>query len=343
MARSNAMLLLLVSLLALSQCSVFAEFIGGGSSAAPLENQVINSINARYKAGIAAYKNTNSKDGRLGAKSGKYQVGVSITPLTAAERSGFNHFTIPQALVTVSFVSNKAGLRLSAAQIVAIYNGKILKWEQVPGSGLRGTIIPVVRKDAAGTTDLITRYLLAAKVGWAYKNTGEGPFTFGNPNVKYGQGNAGQATIIKANALAFGYAQSGIGVKQFRLQEIAITNAAGKYVKISAGADYLAAVPRSPPAPASPVWAGTSLIYVRGPATFPVVSFVYTFYRPSYVSDGKTGGLVVAFGLYTQTPAAQKFSSAFFFYQIPTKYLVANRAALKSIKLAAGVKLPFNP
>jgi ABC-type phosphate transport system substrate-binding protein len=316
-----------------------AALIGGSSAAAPLESLLITGANGRH-AGIPPYASTNSLEGRLGLKSGVYQIGVSTVPFTLPELQGFTPYTIPHAIATYSFVTNKAGLRLTQKQLAAIYLGRITNWRQISGSGLSGPITPVARSDASGVTQIVWDYLFVSHSGWPYSLVGEGPFKYAR-NVLLVKGSNAQLQAVVKNRLAIGYGQTGIALA-LGLKEVAIPNRAGIFLTAasSRAGSIIGAIPRVLP-PRNKPWTGISLIYNEGVDTYPIVSFIYHLFKSNYVAQGKIGGVVAAFGLYAQSNLAQADGGRVSFIPVPATIREVNRVYLRKLILARGVTYPF--
>lgn len=89
--------------------------------------------------------------------------------------------------------------------------------------------------------------------------------------------------------------QTGIG-KGGGLNELKVQNKAGNYVASTIGSgSFIQALPRVTP-PSSASWHGVSLVYQIGVETYPIVSFLYTFYHVKYSAQTP---LVKAFGRFT--------------------------------------------
>ena len=89
--------------------------------------------------------------------------------------------------------------------------------------------------------------------------------------------------------------QTGIG-KGGGLNELKVQNKAGNYVASTIGSgSFVQALPRVTPPPTAS-WHGVSLVYQIGVETYPIVSFLYTFYHVKYSSQTV---LVKAFAKFT--------------------------------------------
>lgn len=305
-----------------------AQQFGGATSVADL----IRSMMSASGVGLPAYQSTGSGAGINGFISGQLAVGLSDNPLAPAQYSkakanGITPGTFPITLATYSVMNKKGGFSLKACDLAKIYTGKITSWSQVSGSGLSGTIVPLMRNSGSGTTEVFTDYLRkACPAQWPNSLVGTGPFQTGNPNLKLVAGSDGMGSTLAADDSAIGYAQTNFGLVKYKVKEVGVQNKAGKLVTAAASDPYLS-VPRSPPSTFKS-WSGVSLIYKAGAKTFPMVSFVYLLARKSYkgVSGGKK---VVSFLKYAMSFKGQSLASTAYFSRLPSKVIATNNNGIK--------------
>lgn len=330
-----ALRLLVVALALLLPYSQAQNLIGGSSTIADYTKALITSFNKNPGPSFpGTYESTNSQLGINKFKSGQFLVGVSIRPFDAADEAGAAaKLTIPFAILTVSPFSSQAtaaNFALSPSQVANILLGKTTSWSQLPGSGLKGPITFVGRSDEAAVTSLVLDYLRAALgASWPAKFTGEGPFKFGAPKAIYVKGAAAVGSTIKSTPGSFGFQQSGIGFNVYGLKEILLKNRAGKPVGLykAPKADVYAAIPVSPPSFKGP-WT-QKYVWKAGPQTYPIVTFAYAFFKPSYSST--YGSVVKSFGVYILRPGQNIANSFNFFNLSQAKYLTPATSAIKSI------------
>lgn len=320
-----AALLALVTLASLAAFSSAAVF-GGATSVSSLEPVVIGAYSGRRFVG--AYSAVGSGAGIAGFSASKIAIAASDDPMTVAQdRGSLSKFTFPQVLTTYSFINGRSSrIRLSPAQIWGIYNGRISTWNQIRGSGLTGAIIPVVRAEASGTTELVTKWLQRNRAGIPSSQVNLGPWSPGSRRLVRQKGSAALAAYVKAHPTAIGYVQTGIGTK-YKNYEIAIRNPAGAYVKAT-GSNVVQVVPRSLPSPAA-TWSGVTLLNSPGKATYPIASFVYLFVRRTY---GRSSPPVKAFLTYLLSNAAQNIGPRYFFTPLPTAVRNVGLTAIRAIK-----------
>ena len=149
------------------------------------------------------------------------------------------YFPILLGAVTVSYnVPGVDKLQLSPETIAKIFSRDIKKWNDPavaadnPGAKLPDADIVVARRaDGSGTTDIFTKFLDGAANGvWKLKSgsTVEWP-----ADTQAGQGNGGDAQIVKTTKGAIGYIDLS-DAKGAKLQYATVKNAAGKYIEPNA-------------------------------------------------------------------------------------------------------------
>lgn len=320
----------LLALLVASSAVVSATVFGGTASVANLELQLVINYGARG-AEIGGYKSVESEAGQIGFINKHYAIVASDEPLSIArDRQAGKKYTLPQVFSGYSFVvQGSDSVRLTARQIYLIYVGRIKSWSQVPGSGFEGAILPIARGEPGGssTTEVITKWLQKNKAGIPTYEVGLGPWKTGNGNIRYYLGTNGVCTAVNLFGGSIGYAQTGIAVQVYGLQEVAVLNPARVYVKASTS-DINQVLPRGLP-PSAGVWSGVSLLNARGQRSYPIASFVYLFVRQHYGPKG--AAIVKPFLSFLFSTTAQKTVPGFYFAPLPTKILVKNIAAIKRI------------
>jgi phosphate transport system substrate-binding protein len=124
-------------------------------------------------------------------------------------------------------------LKLTGELVADIYAGKITKWSDPKiaalNQGLKlpdGTITPVYRSDASGTTNIFTTYLSQVSEPWK-KEFGANT-TVSWPAGQGGKGNEGVTATVKQVPNAIGYVEFAYA-KQNKLSHTLIQNKAGKF------------------------------------------------------------------------------------------------------------------
>lgn len=162
------------------------------------------------------------------------------------------YFPILLGPITVSYnLDGVDKLQLSPETIAKIFQRDIKKWDDAaiaadnPGVKLPATDIVVAhRSDGSGTTDNFTKYL-DQTVGAAAATPGPWKLKSGSTvewaaDTQAGQGNAGVAQLVKANAGAIGYVDLS-DAKASGLRYAAVKNQAGKFVEPTAASSSAAA------------------------------------------------------------------------------------------------------
>jgi phosphate transport system substrate-binding protein len=203
------------------------------------------------QAAIQAFKSTQpnltvnygsggSGKGRTDLASGVVNFAGSDSPIPATQTSLFAGKTVlyfPVVIGPISLAYNLSGvtsLKLNAAVIAGIFQGKITSWNNSaikainPGVTLPSTPITVaVRSDSSGTTQNFTLFLKDADPsGWALGSSS----TIKWPSsARAGNGNAGVAQIVKSTPGAIGYVDYA-DAKATGLTGASVENKAGDYV-----------------------------------------------------------------------------------------------------------------
>ena len=311
-----------------------------------------NLINARPNLLPGGYNSVGSGAGIAGflgqapvpGQNTPYAAATSDDPMTVqqdsqATSSYGGKLTFPIALTTYSFFTRKAQfIKISGRTLADIYTGRLTQWSGVQG-GLSGTIKPFCRNSGSGTTQVITKYLNfydnSIPVTPAVLTT-VAPFS-NNPNLKsppasnYPSGSLGMAQAVIDDSNAIAYLQTGIGANA-QIAEIYVGNPAGSFLAMTSGkADAVAAIPRQLPLPTSS-WNGIYLTNANGKATYPIVSFEYTFLRQKYngAFDGSIPNLKQFFK-FVLSNDGQSLGQQSYFLQVPSSVSSAAKDAIRDI------------
>lgn len=322
----------------------------GGTTVERVMQLLVTYLNPRYNI-LLIYSAIGSGLGRYQLIHNIAQFIESDVPLSVAEESQLRRdvvFHLPLALQTISvFVyipSTYNTLYLNAHVLAQIFQGTIKTWDHPEIRGLnphfsvhRGQRIFVVhRKDSSGTTQLFTRWLQVTEPKlWKLGSAG----TVAWPsNFISAVGSDGVAAAMRSNPYSIGYIGSSVG-RYLGLNEAHINNRAGSFLS-SAQADAYAAVPRTLPR-ANQAWSGVTLINAAGRLTWPISSFAYLLARQNNVRVGARGGVLKSFLRYCMSASGQRLAAANDFVELPSKVVLQNRAAIATLILARGVKVPF--
>ena len=234
----------------------------------------------------------------------KVQQGVVQIPMTAGA-------------IAVAYQHKGCELKLSQAQLVGIFQGKISNYSQL-GCAPK-PIKVVVRADGSGTTANFTAHLAAIDPTWK-QQVGSGK------SVKWpvgtgAKGNEGVAAQLNQVDGGLGYVEAAF--VRDPLQAAALTNAAGQLVTLSAESEQAAL---------ASIDLGPDLIggNPNPPAGYPIVTF-------SWILLYKTGNgprheaLNKAFS-YTLSEPAQAMAGGLGFIGLPRPVLEKGQAALATIQ-----------
>lgn len=226
---------------------------------------------------------------------------------------------IPMVGGAVAVVYNKkCDLKLSQAQLVNVFLGKIKNWSALGCPA--GPVKVVYRSDSSGTTSSFTTSLLAFNGAW--KKVGAGKSVKWPVGVGK-DGSSGVASFVKSNDGTISYVSYG-KAKSEGLKFAALKNKAGKMVK-----------PTS-----STMVAGLSKIKLdgqnrgtdpnpAGPNSYPIVS--YTWVLAYKVKNQKLGAVKSTLS-YMLSPKAQRMADGAGFVKLPEKVRKVSLKAVQSLK-----------
>ena len=226
---------------------------------------------------------------------------------------------IPMTAGAIAVAYNNPGcdLKLSQAQLVGIFQGKITNYSQLGCSAK--PIKVIVRADGSGTTANFTGHLAAIDANWKQQIGAAKSVKW--PVGTAAKGNEGVAGQLNQVDGGLGYVEAAF-VKT-PLQAAALTNAAGTVVKPT---------PESEQEALASVDLGPDLIgsNPNPPAGYPIVTF-------SWILLYKTGNgprhdtIKKVFG-YTLSDAAQSMAGSLGFISLPPDVLDKGKAALASVQ-----------
>lgn len=234
----------------------------------------------------------------------KLPQGVVQIPLTAGA-------------IAVAYNHKGCDLKLSQAQLVAVFSGKITDFSQL---GCNAKPIRVVhRSDGSGTTANFTAHLAAISSEW--KTTVGSAKTVKWPIGIGAKGNEGVAAQLRQVEGSIGYVEEAY-VKD-PLQSAALTNASGQMVKLSpaAGQEALAAIDLGPSL------TGSNPNPAKG---YPVVTFSWVLLYK--VGNGAKHDALNKVFTYTLSDQAQAMAPQLGFISLPQDVLGKARQALAEVK-----------
>jgi phosphate transport system substrate-binding protein len=339
------LLLSVVSYLYLNQpAPTVALSASGATFPAPLLNAMITSYHQRKSNIQITYDATGSSSGIAALEAKTVDFACSDAPLSSSDRSKApNVLHIPETIGAVTVAYNLAGvssgLNLTGQVLADIFAGKITHWSDPAIQNLNTVTLPdqnitvVHRSDGSGTTYIFTSYLTKSSTTWA-NSVGSGK-TVDWPSGLGANGNSGVATVIQANPFTIGYTELAYAL-QNNMTVAAIQNPSGHWVTPSLASIQVAAQSAASsglPA-ANQDWSNVSLLDVKDPAAYPIVSFSYTMvYQelnvvPSMSIDRARA--IVDF-LWWMVHDGQELASGLSYVQLPNNVVAADEAAIRSI------------
>lgn len=202
----------------------------------------------------ATYTSTGSGTGRSEFAKGAVDWAATDGVYGSADTTPESFVTVPLLGGPVVFAYNKnsgipAGLKLNAAAVSGILLGKIKKWNAKPiaklnvGKTLPNKAIKTFYRDASGTTENLTNYLLqnVPTAGWKKSKDLTPIIKATNPTATVKATSSVLADKIQSTKYAFGYFDLSDAVTA-KVAYAALKNANGEYVlpTASAGAKFLA-------------------------------------------------------------------------------------------------------
>ena len=229
-----------------------AVVIGAGASFPGLVYTAWSAGYGSERGQSVRYTASGSGDGVAQIAARSVDFGATDSPLSPTElaRSRLVQFpTMAGAIVPVSngvVATGGAPLRLTGALLAALFAGDIVYWDDAriaaanPGLALPHLrVVRVVRADASGSTEILTRYLAQQSPGFATAvgagktvKWSAGDTAAAGTALVTARGNDGVASAVKATPGAIGYT-SYDRVLRDALAPVALKNRAGVYVRPS--------------------------------------------------------------------------------------------------------------
>lgn len=202
----------------------------------------------------ATYTSTGSGTGRSEFAKGAVDWAATDGVYGSSETAPASFMTVPLLGGPVVFAYNKssgipAGLKLDAAAVSGILKGTIAKWNDKaiaklnPGKKLPAKSIVTFYRDASGTTENLTNYLLqnVPSAGWTKSKDLTAQVKATNPTATVKATSSVLADKVQNTKYAFGYFDLSDAVTA-KVAYAALKNAAGDFVVPTAasGAKFLA-------------------------------------------------------------------------------------------------------
>lgn len=271
--------------------------VGAGSSVPlPLYRKWADQYNETNKTVQLQYLPMGNVEGIAQITRGVSDFGAGEVPLTPEERKSANLTELPVVMIGIVPIYNLPGspqLRLSGEALAEIYLGHIKHWNDPaiaklnPGTSLPNSPIKVIYRPAGkGSNYVFTEFL--SKVSPRFRDqigrSTSPKWPVGEPAER----SSDMADKIKSTPFALGYVELQYA-EDDGLQHASVLNAAGKFVKASAGSITAACT-----AVEAPAWdkLASSLTNAPGAGSYPIASFTWLYVRPSARDQRRTTALV---------------------------------------------------
>ncbi|MDB4908330.1 MAG: phosphate transporter substrate-binding protein PhoT family [Gemmatimonadetes bacterium] len=238
--------------------------------------------------------------------------------------------------VTYNVPEVRQPLRLDGATLVAIYLGKVAKWNDAriaalnPGVALPSRNILVVRRsDGSGTSYIFTDYLASVSKEWA-AGPGRGK-DVAWPVGLGAKGNEGVAGQVRQLPGSIGYVELAY-VKQNKLQYAAIRNADGEFVEPSVAGATAAAAGKTAKLSLKSDYR-ISIVNAPGKAAYPISSFTWILVYQNQ-ADGEKAKKLTDFLTWALTKG-QSYVEALDYSPLPTDMAKSVIARLASVRVLA--------
>ncbi len=219
---------------------------GAGSTfVAPLFRKWFEQYHQEHPNTAIEYKAVGSGEGTKQFLADAVDFGASDAALTdeqiASVKRGATLVPITAGIIVLAYNPEgmPANLRLSRETYVAIFLGKITRWDDPkivadnPNAKLPSREIAVVaRQDGSGTTFAFSNHLASASDDWK-NGPGVGTKVGWPQRVMLANGNEGVASQIQQSTGAIGYVEFGVA-KQSGLGMAILQNKAGNFIKPTA-------------------------------------------------------------------------------------------------------------
>lgn len=306
--------------LSLTGCGSSGSLNGAGASfPAPLYQRWFQELASR---GLRVnYQSVGSGAGVRQFISGTVDFGASDVPMKPQEIAkvprGVVQIPMTAGAIAVAYQHQGCDLKLSQAQLVGIFQGKITNYSELdcPAKPIK----VVVRADGSGTTANFTAHLAAIDPTWK-RQIGTAK-SVNWPVGTAAKGNEGVAAQLKQVDGGLGYVEAAF--VRPPLQAAALTNATGRAVKPTRASEQeaLASIDLGPDLTGSNA----------NPATgYPIVTFSWILLYKTE-NGPKHAGINKAFSLTLSEPA-QAMAGDLGFISLPTPVLEKGRAALASVQ-----------
>jgi phosphate transport system substrate-binding protein len=313
----------------------------GATFPGPFYLKAFADYSAKYPQVSVNYQPLGSGAGIAQFQAKTADFGASDVPMGSADitkAGGPDTLTqIPTTLGVVSIAFNVSGvsnLNLDGATLANIYLGHITNWSDPQIAALNsGTTFPnkaitvVHRADSSGTSYHFTDYLAKVSDEWKSK-VGTGKSVSWPPAGGHaigGQGNSGVAQAVQSTDGAIGYVELAYVVTN-GMNQAALKNANGKFVKASVAGATAAAATNSSVSPTN-----FSITNAACDACYPITAFSWVILSTNYSDAGK--GKAVAYLFKWLVTSGQSDGSDLQYAPLPS---AVQQLALTNLKLIKG-------
>jgi phosphate transport system substrate-binding protein len=292
----------------------------------------------RQKTGVQInYQSIGSGGGIQQLKAGTVDFGASDAPLSDDKLKEMPqpviHFPTVGGAVVLAY--NLPGLtqplKLSVDALVAIYSGKVTKWNDARiaaaniGTALPNlAILPVHRSDGSGTTNIFTTYLSSISATW--RDSVGANTSVSWPSGIGGKGNDGVAGQVRQAPGSIGYVELAYA-KQNNLSVAHIQNKAGAYVEPTL-ASTTAAIQASAAALAQDV--RTPIVNADGLDVYPIAAVTFLLVYENQ-QDAAKAKAIAEFIQWAITDG-QAMAEPLFYAKLPPEVIQVDQAALARLK-----------
>jgi phosphate transport system substrate-binding protein len=292
----------------------------------------------RRKSGVQInYQSIGSGGGIQQLKAGTVDFGASDAPLSDDKLGEMPqpviHFPMVGGAVVLAYnlPGLKQPLQLSRDALVAIYSGRVTKWNdaRIAAVNLGVTlpnlaILPIHRSDGSGTTNIFTTYLSAVSATW--RDSVGANTSVSWPSGIGGKGNEGVSGQVRQTPGSIGYVELAYA-KQNNLPVAHLQNAAGAYVEPTL-ASTTAAIQASAAALAQDV--RTPVVNANAPDAYPISAVTFLLVYENQQDAGKAKA--IAQFIQWAITDGQAMAEPLFYAKLPPEVVQVDQAALARLK-----------
>ncbi len=320
--------------------AVFAQnalvLVGSGSSVpAPLYNRWAQEYGKRDSRTQMRYLPIGTSEGIKQISHGSGDFGAGEVPLTPKERAEDHLVEIPAVIIGIVPIYNLPDvhqeIRLSGEVLAEVFLGEVKTWNapQIaklnPGVDLPAMTIRVVNRPAGKGSNYVFTDFLSKSSSKFHSEVGTSP----SPNWPVGvsaERSSDMVDKVKSEAGAIGYVELEYAIKG-KVQQVAVLNPAGKFVKASEHSIIAACQ-----AVEEPHWNNfsASLTDSSGSDAYPITSFTWIYLRTGSTESSRAAGMDDFLNwIYSD---GQHFAAEEGYAELPSPLLASVRKKLKSYR-----------